>query len=256
MSVNANANVDADGWVQKTKPKTKSWSIDRKPTSNKPNNKPRVPKRVVKEKVPDIVAQMLVEEVLTLVGDRNWNDPLNVSQTIANMMSIDLEKEIEPQVPHAVEIDRTVFVSAHKGSTIPYWGCQSIIRVDDKFGNRFINYKGAKYNKIDIVYENEYFKKQMDVVAAAADCTWNARWGNAKKEEHRLYRKTRTGAQSEEAWLDRCVKHLLTDADVDGINIKNLLMIEFKRNLAKETKETKEPKEQELVVTKIETNEN
>jgi hypothetical protein len=243
MSANNETNVDAEGWVQ-TKSK-KSWSIDRKQKSDQ--RKPRTSgnrtfertdrtdrkplKKVVKEKIPDVVADMLVTEFLTLVGDSDWNDPVNVSKTISNMMSIDLSQPIDGQVPRPVEIDRTVFVPANKGSDIPYWICQSLIRVDEKFGNRFINYKGAKYNKIDIIFECVRFKERMDQVARAAHCSWNARWGNAKKEENRLYQKTRTGAQSDESWLDRCVKHLLTDADTDGINIKNLCMIEFKRDL-------------------------
>jgi hypothetical protein len=212
---------------------TKAWSIDRTPNiskSRKPIQK-SIQKRV-SEQVPDIVAQMVVIEVLNLVGEANWNDPLNVSKTIAQMMSIDLSKDITEQQPRPVEIDRTVFVPASKDSNIPYWICQSIIRVDEKFDNRFIDYKGAKYNKIDIIFESEYFKKQMDIVASAAGCTWNARWGNARKEEHRLYQKTRTGSSTgDESWLDRCVKPLLTDKDTEGINIKNLVMIEFKKKL-------------------------
>lgn len=233
-------NTDADGWVQaKTKSRTGpgKFSIDRskqrknpsRPSGPRPTGQGR--RKVVKEKIPDVVADMLVTEFLSLVGDSDWNDPENVAKTIANMMSIDLTKPVEGQVPQPVEIDRTVFVPANKGSEVPFWICQSIIRVDEKFGHRFINYKGAKYNKIDIAFESEHFKKRMDQVARAAHCKWNIRWGNARKEEHRLYQKTRTGAQSEESWLDRCVKHLLTDADVDGINIKNLLMLEFRRNL-------------------------
>ncbi len=246
-----NSKIDAEGWTPvnsaaNVKPKTnKSWSIDRDrkttprhATGGRPadstrnfsksgsNNKPYRPnKKIVKEKIPDVVAQMVVTEVLTLVGDSNWNDPANVSKTIANMMSIDLTRPIEGQIPRPVEIDRTVFVPANKGSDVPFWICQSMIRVDEKFGNRFIEYKGAKYNKIDIIFENDYFKAQMDIVAKAANCTWNARWGNSKKEENRLYQKTRSGAQSDESWLDRCVKHLLTDADTDGINITSAFAI-------------------------------
>jgi hypothetical protein len=89
----------------------------------------------------------------------------------------------------------------------------------------------------------------MDEVAKAAHCTWNARWGNASREEHRLYQKTRTGAQSDESWLERAVKHLLTDSDTDGINIKNLVMIEMKRDLRLLKAETSEP---DPIVTKIE----
>lgn len=229
MSVNKNTiATDSDGWVQ---PKTKMWSIDRKP-QHKIGNKKITNDKIVKEKIPDVVADMLVSEFLKLVGDSDWNDPLNVSKTIAKMMSIDLSKEIDGQVPHPTEIDRTIFVPSHKGSDIPYWICQSIIRVDETFGNRFINYKGAKYNKIDIVFECDHFKQRMDEVAKAAHCNWNARWGNSKKEENRLYQKTRTGSQSDESWLNRCVKHLLTEnGGAININIKNLIMIEFRRDL-------------------------
>jgi hypothetical protein len=223
-----------EGWVQ-------GWSIDRKQRKKKASFQQnpqshshghnRGHTKIIKEKIPDIVSQMLVEEILTLVGNHNWNEPENVAKTIADMMGIDLNVPIENQIPRAVEIDRTVFVPANKGGNIPYWIAQSIIRVDEKFGNRFIDYKGAKYNKIDIIFESEYFKEQMDIVAKEAHCTWNARWGNAKKEENRLYQKTRTGSQSDESWLDRCVKHLLTPEDTEGINIKNLVMIEFKRDL-------------------------
>ena len=235
---------DSEGWVQagsRSKPKSnKTWSIDRKQqrkpmnrTSNPGTSNPGSrPKRVIKEKIPDIVADMLVTEILTLVGDNDWNDPMNVSKTISNMMSIDLSQPIDSQVPRPVEIDRTVFVPANKGSDVPYWICQSVIRVDEKFGHRFINYKGAKYNKIDIIFGSDRFRQRMDQVAKAAHCTWNARWGNSSKEEHRLYQKTRTGAQSDESWLERAVKHLVTDQDVGGINIKNLVMIEFRRNLS------------------------
>lgn len=246
MSTNA---TDAEGWTQakpKPKSKPKTWSIDRdrKPEQRSDdrkqgsNSKPfrtkssrDQSKRLVKEKIPDVVAQVLVNEVLSLVGDSDWNDPSNVSKTIAGMMSIDLNSPVEGQVPTPVEIDRTVFVPAKKGSDIPFWVVQSFIRVDEKFGNRYIEYKGAKYNKLDIIFENEYFKRQLDLVAKSAHCTWNYRWGNAKKEENRLYQKTRTGAKSDESWLERCVKPLITDKDVDGINIKNLVMIEFHRDL-------------------------
>ncbi len=215
----------------------KSWSIDRKKTvksgSRKINQGPKktVQRKNIQEKVPDVVSQMLVNEALTLVGNSDWNDPLNVSKTIAEMMSIDLSN-VNSQTPRICEIDRTVLVPANKENNIPYWICQSIIRVDEKFGNRFIEYKGAKYNKIDIIFENEHFKQQMNNVAQAAHCTWNARWGNAQNEENRLYQKTRTGSKQNESWLDKCIDHLLTDEDVNGINIKNLVMFEFKRDLS------------------------
>jgi len=207
---------------------TTTWSIDR------PKIKTIKASKKIIEQIPDIVAQMVVEEVLTLVGNANWNDPQQVSKTIANIMSINLNQPIEDQLAHPCEIDRTVLVPTSKDSDIPHWICQSIIRVDEKSGsgknNRFIDYKGAKYNKVDIIYTSDYFKKQMDLVAEAANCTWEFRWGNAREEEHRLYQKTRTGsATGDESWLDRCVQPLLTQDDVDGINIKNLIMFSFKR---------------------------
>jgi hypothetical protein len=216
-----------------TQTQTQTWSIDRT-KSTKSSKGPRMfkTKRVVAEEVPDVVAQMVVDEVLTMVGNSDWRDPANVSKTIATMMSIDIEKPIEGQVPRAFDIDRTIFVPANKDSDIPFWICQSIIRVDEKYNNRFIDYKGAKYNKIDIIFDNDYFKKQMDIVANAAHCIWNAKWGNSRNEETRLYQKTRTGSNTgDESWLDKCVRHLLTEKDTDGINIKNLVMISFKRNL-------------------------
>jgi len=205
------------------------WSIDRR--KDRKDTKKLTQKRI-SEKVPDVVAQMVVTEVLKLVGESDWNDPTNVSKTIAQMMSIDLSQPIENQIPRPFDMDRTIFIPASKDSQIPYWICQSIIRVDEKHNNRFINYKGAKYNKIDIIFECEYFKTQMDKVASAAFCTWEKKWGNSKKEEDRLYQKTRTGSNTgDESWLDRCVKPLMTDQDTDGINIKNLVMISFKRNM-------------------------
>lgn len=248
MSVN---NQNSEGWVQ---PRSNAkWSIDRDRTVNrdrpfKKDNRSQSQsqnyKKVIKEKIPDVVADMLVTEFLNLVGDSNWNNPLNVSATIAKMMTIDLNLPIEEQVPHSTEIERTVFVPSSKDSEVPYWICQSLIRVDEKFGNRFIDYKGAKYNKIDIVFGCERFKERMNQVAKAAHCTWNARWGNSPQAENRLYQKTRTGSQSNESWLEKAVKHLLTDKDVGGINIKNLIMIEFKRDLSllrRKTNETTEP---------------
>lgn len=201
-----------------------------KPKYNAQKPKYNQPKKI-KEKIPDAVSQMVVEEVLRLVGDSDWNDPLNVSKTIAKMMSIDLSKPLENQAIIPCDIDRTVFVSANKTSNVPVWICQSIIRVDEKFNNRYIDYKGAKYNKIDVVFESEYFKNEIEKVAKAAGCIAEYRWGNAKREENKLYQKTRTGSTAgEESWLDKCVKPLLTDEDTDGINIKNLIMISFKRD--------------------------
>lgn len=182
----------------------------------------------VQEDIPNEAVDILVREFLSLVGNHDWNDPLNVSKTIAEMMTIDLTKDSN-QVPVPSEIDRTIFIPNNKENNKPFWICQSIIRVDEKFNKRYVEYKGAKYNKIDIIFKNEYFKERMNAVAKAAHCTWNARWGNSTKEEHRLYQKTRPGSKSTESWLERSIRHLLTDEDTNGINIKNLVMIEFKR---------------------------
>lgn len=184
-------------------------------------------KNKVKEKIPDHIAQLVVEEVLSLVGDMDWNDPMNVSKTIAKIMSIDLNQDIESQNPRAFDVDKTVLVKA-KNKEIPFWICQSVIRVDDKKGNRYIEYNGSKYNKIDIIFGNKYFKQQMDKVAKYADCVWNARWGNSSREQNKLYNKTRPGYES---WLDKCVKPILKEDEVNGIDIRDLVMIEFKRNV-------------------------
>ena len=198
----------------------KKWSIDRSKKNVRSKSK-------VLEKIPETVAQMVVTEVLSRVGDSDWNDPREVSKTIAYIMGIDLEKDVTEQEPGAVDVDRTVLIPSRKDATVPYWICQSLIRVDEKNGNRFIDYKGSKYNKIDIIYGSEFFRKSMDRVADHAGCTWNARWGNSKVEKHRLYQKTRSG--DEESWLEKCIKPLLTENDENGINIKDLVMVEFKR---------------------------
>lgn len=190
-----------------------------------PNSSPKI----IQEHIPDIVVDKVIEECLKLVGDSDWNDPVNVSGTIGRMMNVDPEGG-EDQCVNPKKIDRTVCVPSTKGSDIPVWICQSIIRVDEKFNNRYIVHNGALYNKIDIIFENERFKERMDKIANEAHCIWNARWGNSKDPAHRLYQKTRTG---EESWLDRCVSHLITEEDVGGINIKNLVMIEFKRDLTR-----------------------
>jgi hypothetical protein len=199
---------------------TNKWSIDRQ--------------KIVKENIPDCVAEIVVSEVLSLVGDSDWNDPLNVSRTIARMMSVEnvLDSTVS-KLPHAVaaNIDRTMLVNSKDDARVPFWICQSVIRLDEK-KYRYIDHEGSKYNKLDIILESEYFKKRMDQVAKAAKCTWNVRWGNSKNKEQRLYRKTRTGSNSDEPWLDRCAKHLITADDMEnnsGINIKNLLMVEFKK---------------------------
>jgi hypothetical protein len=197
------------------------WKIDRKIKKDE--------FKKIQENIPDVVSQMVVQELLKNVGGLDWNDPLNVSKTIAEMMSIDLNSD-SVQYPRVNKKDLTVLNYNLKDKLTPHWVCQSIIRVDEKHNNRYIIYNGSQYNKIDIVFESNYFKNYMDMVAKAARCKWNIRWGDSKKEEHKLYRKTRPGAlSSNETWLDKCVKNLLTEDDIEGINIKNLIMLEFQR---------------------------
>lgn len=202
---------------------TKRQEYDRQWSINRNNEK-------IKENIPNVVAQKVVEEVLKNVGNYDWNDPNNVVKTISEIMSVDLEKNIQDQFPHPSYMDRTILTHNMKDKSVPFWICQSIIRIDEKNNNRYIIHEGAKYNKLDVIYKSEYFKNYMDKVAKLAGCTWNARWGGSKKEENRLHRKTRPDAsKNNETWLDRCVTHLLTEDDKDGINIKNLAMIEFRR---------------------------
>jgi hypothetical protein len=201
-----------------------NWSIDRTKKEHK------IEYKKIDEKIPDIVSQMVVEEILANVGGFDWNDPINVVNTISEMMSIDLTIPIENQFPYPSNIDRTILTQSNKDKTVPFWICQSIIRVDEKSNNRYIEYKGSKFNKIDIVFNSVYFKDFMNKVADLADCTWNVRWGGSKKEEFKLHRKTRPDAtEKNETWLDKCVKPILTPEDTDGINIKNLIMVEFRR---------------------------
>ncbi len=191
------------------------WSIDRS--------------KKVEETIPDVVSQMVVEEILKNVGGSDWNEPLEVSKTIGNMMSINVSKEIETQCPKTCNIGLTVLTHNKDDKNMPFWICQSIIRVDEKYGNRYIEHEGAKYNKIDIMFTSKYFSEQLDKVAEYADCTWNIRWGAAKNPENKLHKKTRPGES--ESWLDKNIGHLLTEQDTDGINIKNLVMLEFKRKV-------------------------
>ena len=200
------------------------WKIDRKTKSEELITKK------IQEKIPNEVSQMVVSEMLNGVGGYDWNNPLNVSKTIAEMMSIDLLKDVNAQYPRQCKKNLTVLSYNFGDKTTPHWVCQNIIRVDEKFNNRYINYNGSKYNKIDVIFESEYFKNYMDMVAKTALCKWNIRWGDSKTPENKLYRKTRPGVSAaNETWLDKCVKNLLTESDVDGINIKNLVMIEFQR---------------------------
>ncbi len=193
----------------------------------------KVTHRKIREKIPDHIAHQVVEEVLSLVGDADWNDPRNVPITIAKIMSIDTSKDLNGQYVLAFDVDRTILVTArdrkkNKDGTTPYWICQSVIRVDDANGNRYIEHNGSKYNKIDIIFGNKYFRDRMNQVAKLSGCIWNARWGNSRNEKHKLYQKTRPG---EESWLDKCVKPLINDEEETGINIRDLVMVEFKRKL-------------------------
>jgi hypothetical protein len=206
-----------------------TWSIDREPS--KPKKKSMVGKII--EEIPKIVSQMVVEEVLKLVGNRDWNNPANVSKTIAEMMSIDLSETIEEQTIVVFDIVRTICVPSRKDKKTPIWICQSVIRVDPK--HRYIDYNGQKYNKLDIILESEYFKNQMDKVANYSKCSWEIRTNNPGFSKE-LYQKTRTGYSrfnsdpESQSWLTKCASHLHESEDTEGINIKNLLMIVFKRD--------------------------
>jgi hypothetical protein len=192
------------------------------------NTTESVSKKIIEE-IPDSVCYQVVREVLSHVADSDWNNPLEVSRTIARMMSIDVDSDISTQIVNPFDIPRTVLVPAkidNKKSDNPYWICQSLIRVDDKNGNRYITHEGSMYNKIDIIFHSEYFKNYMDKVAKHAKCTWNARWGNATEPEHKLYQKTRT---NQESWLDKCVDYLIENNE--PINIKDIVMIEFKKSI-------------------------
>jgi hypothetical protein len=185
-------------------------------------------KKIIEE-IPDYVSYQVVREVLSHVADSDWNDPLEVSKTIGRMMTIDVNSDISSQSVTPFDIPRTVLTQAKiddKKSDIPYWICQSLIRVDEKNNNRYIEHDGAVYNKIDIIFHSDYFKNYMDRVAKHAKCTWNARWGNATETEHRLYQKTRN---NQESWLDKCVEYLIVNKE--PINIKDIVMIEFKKAL-------------------------
>lgn len=187
-----------------------------------------VSKRIIEE-IPESVCYQVVREVLGHVADADWNDPLQVSKTIARMMSVDTNLDISTQSVTPFDIPRTVLTQAKidgKKSDIPYWICQSLIRVDEKNNNRYIELEGSVYNKIDIIFHSEYFKNYMDKVANHAMCTWNARWGNATETEHRLYQKTRN---NQESWLDKCVDYLIVNNE--PINIKDIVMIEFKKRM-------------------------
>lgn len=205
------------------------WTVAESKTKIK-NTKKNVKKKI-QEDIPTEVVDTVVHEFLELVGNSDWNDPLNVSKTIADMMSFDLTKDPIGQILNSGNIDRTIFLTSNRENSKPFWICQSIIRVDEKT-HRYIDYKGSKYNKIDIIFNDEHFKKRMDQVAKAAHCTWNIRWGNSRNEENRLYQKIRQESDTSESWLEKSIQHLLTENDVNGINIKNLIMIEFKRDLS------------------------
>lgn len=218
----------------------KKWNIDRvekvkdaipkKSRKTGPNkNKAKYNKKSIVDNIPDIVAQQVVTEVLSLVGDSDWNNPSNVSKTIAKIMSIDLDLSTD-QEPVAFNVDRTILVPSKRKADIPFWICQSVIRVDERKGNRYIDYKGSKYNKIDVIRQSKYFKTRLDLVAKSAHCTWNYRYGNSQNSEHKLYQKTRLDGQA--SWLQKSIEPLLEEDDSEGLNIKDLVLIEFKRKLS------------------------
>jgi hypothetical protein len=211
--------------------------VTKKSISNKDLTKQTIDRKAgrktIIEKVPDEVCEMVVDEFLKCVGDgeySDWREPLNVARLIAKIMSIDLDQPLEEQNPNPFELDRTIMIfigEPVEKKTIPLWICQSLIRVDKD--NGYIDYNGSKYSKIDIIFNSKYFKQRMDKIAKCANSTWKARWGNSKKKENRLYQKVIPGKES---WLSKCVQHLLKEEEKEkGINIKDLVMIEFKRNV-------------------------
>lgn len=217
----------------KVKSHERNSSLTNQSIDRKPKKEMNYVKKAVVEKVPDIVADMLVKEFLSNVGGMDWNEPCNVSRLISTIMSIDTSKpleEWEKQQPIPFEIPCTIMVPSSrdldKEIQLPAWILQSFSIVDEKHGNRYINYKGGKYNKIDIALKNTYFKKRMSQVAELAHCDWNVRWGNSKIEKHKLYQKTRA---NELSWLEKCIKPLLNPDIQEGVNIKDILMVEFKR---------------------------
>lgn len=222
VNTNNNTEVDSEATVPNVVPNV--WNNSKKPWQK--TKKPVVNVVVDVLNVPDEVAQMVVEEVLTLVGNRDWNNPENVSKTVAEMMSIDLDKPIETQEPKPFNIDRTIFLP---GKAII---CQSVIRVQENHKKfpRHIEHNGTMYNKVDIIFNNQYFKGKMDMVTKEGGFDeWYALFGNSTDPKKKLYKKTHAG--KEESWLDKCVGHLLTPEDVNGLNIRNILMVGFKKNL-------------------------
>lgn len=181
-------------------------------------------KRLVEEDIPIEVEEMVVEEVLKDVGGRDWNDPLQISRLIAEVLSLDIEQPLERQVARIIDKDKTVVVpyKRKENESLPVWVLQSFILVDES--RRYVDYNGGKYNKIDIILQGSHFKQRLDEVASHAGCAWNARWGASRDPQHRLYQKTRP---FDDSWVERCVKPLLRPGE--RINIKNIMMIEFKR---------------------------
>jgi hypothetical protein len=161
---------------------------------------------VVKERIPKKVVQKVIDEILSLVGESDWKDPNNVSASIIELLNDEPKK-------------RTILAY---DSITPIWILQSIIYTGSK--NRYIEHEGSKYNKVEIIFNNKYFKKQMDKVASHAHCTWNIRWGSSNEPEHKLYQKTR---YYDSSWLAKSCNHL----GLQSVNIKDLLMIEFKKIL-------------------------
>jgi len=213
--------VDSEGWVTKTR----KWS-SKVGKGKKSLN--------IQDNVPTEVVDMVVEEFLSHVADTDWNNPENVSKVIARMMSIDLNKPIDKQVPkQETNIIRAILIPSNKESSIPYWILQSIVIVDMK--TRYIEYQGSTYNKINIARFNPYFRKRISEVAEAARCHWNIRWGNSKNPKHRLYLKVNKDKGEEFSWLALSMEDLWNDEDEDPIDIRNLIMLEFHRKFPQDS---------------------
>ncbi len=179
------------------------WCIDRtKKTSKK-----------IEEDIPDEVSYKVVKEILNGVGGHDWNDPKEVFKSFKNLF-----KENYAVVNNK---DRSILTRDKDDKEKPFWIFQNVIRIDGN--NRYV--EGTKYNKLDIILNSEYFKNFMNKVAEIVGCTWNIRYGLSKNIENKLYIDVKKNNTS---WLDKCVSHLVKDGE--GINIKYLVLIEFKKN--------------------------
>jgi hypothetical protein len=216
-----------------------AWSIDR--TKEKVIHSAADPPDITKQRqinpykknnnFPKDVVMQVVKEVLGNVADSDWNDPLNVCETIAKMMSIDPNEDIEKQTPEPNDNVIRAVITKYKNvlgnkTNIPYWVCQSIIRVDGD--RRFVecidsSNNKVKYNKIDIVVGSQLFSECMDKVAKYAKCTWNYRWGGSSVEENKLFRVYFNGNES---WIDKCIEDLNCSKN---FSVDDLVMVEFKR---------------------------